>query len=386
MPNYLTHLECPECHTSFEADQLQTICEACQSPLLASYDLPRLRQDWDRLTLAGRGPGMGHWAELLPLADVDGAVTLGEGDTPLIRAGQLGEQLGLGHLYIKEEGVNPTGTFKARGLAMAVSRALELGVKSFVIPTAGNAGGALAAYAARAGAEAHIYMPADAPRLNQIEVRAHGAQLHLVDGLIDEAGRQAVEAAQTHAWFNVSTFREPYRVEGKKIMGLELAESFDWQLPDVIIYPTGGGTGLVGMWKAFDELEALGWISSDRPHMVSVQASGCAPVVRAVEEGAERARPWEDAQTVAAGLRVPAVFADRLILRAVRESQGTAVAVDDDDILQAQANLAHAEGVLACPEGAATLAGLRKLKQSGWVTADQSVVLFNTGSGLKYLS
>jgi threonine synthase len=329
---------------------------------------------------------MGHWAELLPLADVDRAVTLGEGDTPLIEAGRLGEQLGLEHLYVKEEGVNPTGTFKARGLAMAVSRAVELGVSSFVIPTAGNAGGALAAYAARAGAEAHIYMPADAPRLNQIEVRAHGAQLHLVDGLIDEAGRQAVEAAQTHAWFNVSTFREPHRVEGKKIMGLELAESFDWQLPDVIIYPTGGGTGLVGMWKAFGELEALGWIGPNRPRMVSVQASGCAPVVRAVEQGADRAHPWDDAHTVAAGLRVPAVFADRLILRAIRESQGTAVAVDDDAILQAQADLAHSEGVLACPEGAATLAGLRKLKQAGWISADQSVVLFNTGSGLKYLS
>lgn len=386
MPNHLSHLECPECHTSFEPNQLQTVCEACQSPLLARYDLQSLGAALDRHALKGRSPGLGHWAELLPLADVDQAVSLGEGDTPLIEARRLGEQLGLDHLYVKEEGVNPTGTFKARGLAMAVSRAVELGVSSFVIPTAGNAGGALAAYAARAGVEAHIYMPSDAPRLNQMEVEAHGAQLHQVEGLIDEAGRQAVEAAQGNGWFNVSTFREPYRVEGKKIMGLELAESFDWQLPEVIIYPTGGGTGLVGMWKAFEELETLGWIGSERPRMVSVQASGCAPVVRAVEQGADRAHPWQDAHTVAAGLRVPAVFADRLILRAIRESQGTAVAVDDDAILQAQVDLAHSEGVLACPEGAATLAGLRKLKRAGWIKADQSVVLFNTGSGLKYLS
>jgi threonine synthase len=259
-------------------------------------------------------------------------------------------------------------------------------VTTFVSPTAGNAGGALAAYAARAGAEAHVFMPKDAPAPNQIEVQAHGAQLHLVNGLIDEAGRQAAEATRTHNWFNVSTFREPYRVEGKKIMGLELAEALNWHLPDVILYPTGGGTGMVGMWKAFGELEALGWIGPERPKMVSVQASGCAPVVRAFEQGAERTEPWLNAHTLAAGLRVPGVFADRLILRAIKESHGTAVAVDDDVILKAQQELGQSEGVLACPEGAATLAGLRKLKKACWIKPDQSVVLFNTGSGLKYLS
>ncbi len=386
MSSYLIHLECPECGEIFQADRLQTICQACQSPLLARYDVDRIVAQVDLSNLAQRGSGIVHWAELLPLDDPHHAVTLGEGDTPLIEASKVVGDSGVQHLYIKEEGVNPTGTFKARGLAMAVSRAVELGVTAFVIPTAGNAGGALAAYAARAGVEAHVFMPADAPSLNQAEVLAHGADLHLVDGLIDEAGRQAVEAAGTHGWFNVSTFREPYRVEGKKIMGLELAEDFDWHLPDVIIYPTGGGTGLVGMWKAFDELEALGWIDSHRPRMVSVQASGCAPVVRALEQGADRTHPWLNAHTVAAGLRVPAVFADRLILNAIRASLGTAVAVDDDAILKAQADLAQLEGILACPEGAATLAGLRKLKQAGWIRANQDVVLFNTGSGLKYIS
>jgi threonine synthase len=386
MSGYLTHLECPECGESFPADCVQTICEACRSPLLAKYNVQRLAGDVDRDALGRRGPGPGHWAEMLPLDDPEGAATLGEGDTPLIEAPTIAHSVGVKKVYIKEEGLNPTGTFKARGLMMAVSRAVELGISSFVIPTAGNAGGALAAYAARAGAEAHIFMPADAPQLNQLEVRAHGADLRLVDGLIDEAGQQAAQAAAAHGWFNVSTFREPYRVEGKKVMGLELAETFDWQLPDVIIYPTGGGTGMVGMWKAFDELEALGWIDSRRPRMVSVQASGCAPVVRAVEQGAERTDPWQDAHTFASGLRVPAVFADRLILRAIRDSGGTAVAVDDSSILQAQIDLAHGEGILACPEGAATLAGLRALRRSGWIGTDQTVVLFNTGSGLKYLS
>jgi threonine synthase len=386
MSPFLSHLECPECHKSYQADRLQTICADCESPLLARYRLGDVAQAIDRDQLSRRPPGPAHWAELVPLDDVDQAVNLGEGDTPLVRAATIAHRIGLERLYIKEEGLNPTGTFKARGLAMAVSRAVELGVGEFVIPTAGNAGGALAAYAARAGAQAHVFMPRDAPALNQAEVLAHGAQLHLVDGLIDEAGRQAAEQARTHGWFNVSTFREPYRVEGKKIMGLELAEAFGWVLPEVIIYPTGGGTGLVGMWKAFYELEALGWIGPRRPRMGSVQSSGCAPVVRAVKGGADRTEPWADAHTLAAGLRVPTVFADRLILNAIRESKGTAVAVADNEILEAQKQLANAEGVLACPEGAATLAGLRKLTRAGWIQSGQSVVLFNTGSGLKYLS
>lgn len=385
MASYLDHLECPECGEVFDASCLQTICTACQSPLLADYQLEGIKGAVDRTAFSTRPSGLWRWMELLPLQDPEDAIPLGAGDTPLMQADRLAAHLGLKTLFIRDEGLNPTGTFKARGLAMAVARAMELGVQGFVIPTAGNAGGALAAYAARAGAQAHVFMPSDAPEINQIEVRAHGGFLHLVDGLIDEAGRQAKALAQDEGFFDVSTFREPYRVEGKKTMGLELAESFDWDLPDVIIYPTGGGTGLVGMWKAFAELAELGWIGGGRPRMVSVQSAGCAPVVRAFESGAARAERWEHAQTIAAGLRVPVVFADRLILRALRESDGTAVAVPDEKIWAAQQRMAVKEGVLACPEGAATLAALETLRQQGWIGPTDRVVLFNTGSGLKYL-
>ena len=381
----LTGLQCPECGALFDADRVQTICTDCDSPLLARYDLEGLRDRLDREALARRPSGLWRWAELLPVRDPAYRLTLGEGDTPLLPAPRLAQDLGLKAVYIKDESTNPTGTFKARGLAVAVARAVELGVEAFVVPTAGNAGGALAAYAARAGRPAHIFMPADAPRLNQIEVQAAGATLHLVDGLIDLAGAQARQAAQEHGWFDVSTTREPYRVEGKKTMGLELAEAFDWDLPEVILYPTGGGTGLIGMWKAFQELAALGWVDGKRPRMVSVQAAGCAPVVRALEGGAERVERWENAETYASGLRVPRPYADRLILRALRESGGTAVAVSDEEMRQAARDLARLEGVLACPEGAATLAGLRRLVQAGWVQPEARVVLFNTGTGLKYL-
>jgi threonine synthase len=289
------------------------------------------------------------------------------------------------HISIKDESGNPTGSFKARGLAVAVSKAIELGIQNLVIPTAGNAGGALAAYAARADVAAHVYMPGDAPQANQLEVRAFGAELVLVEGLISDAGRQAAQEGARQGWFDVSTFKEPYRLEGKKTMGLELAEHFGGQLPDVVIYPTGGGTGLVGMWKAFEEMEAMGWIGPKRPRMVSVQAAGCAPVVRAIDTGAERIEPWPNAETAAAGLRVPSPFADRLILRAIRQSEGTAVAVSEAEIQQAQAEIASAEGLLAAPEGAATWAGLKRLAAQGWVAEEERVVLFNTGSGLKYL-
>jgi threonine synthase len=289
------------------------------------------------------------------------------------------------NLYIKDESSNPTGSFKARGLALAVAKGTELKVRDFVIPTAGNAGGALAAYAARAHAGAHVFMPRDAPQANQAEVRAFGADLILVDGLISDAGRLAAESAKKHKWFDVSTFKEPYRLEGKKTMGLELAEQFGWELPELILYPTGGGTGLVGMWKAFAELEALGWIGPKRPRMVSVQAAGCAPIVRAVEAQAERAEFWENANTVAAGLRVPGPFADRLILRAIRESGGTALAVTDEEILAAQREVASLEGVFAAPEGAATWAALKHLIHQGLAAPEERVVLFNTGTGLKYL-
>ncbi|RME91243.1 MAG: threonine synthase [Anaerolineae bacterium] len=381
----LTHLECPECHKTFDADRPQTFCKACRSPLLARYDLEvaarRVRKD----EVASRRRGLWRWAEILPVRSAAFRLTLGEGDTPLLPAPRLGQRLGLEHLYIKDESANPTATFKARGLVMAVSKGMELGMSAFVIPTAGNAGGALAAYAARAGAEAHVYMPQDAPHANQREVEIAGAHLHLVDGLISDAARLAAAEAKAHGWFDVSTFKEPYRVEGKKTMGLELAEAFDWNLPDVIVYPTGGGTGLVGMWKAFAELEAMGWIDSRRPRLVSVQAAGCAPIVRAFQEGAARAKPWENAHTLASGLRVPAAFADRLILRALYESGGTAVAVSDEEIVDAQRELAHSEGIFAAPEGAATLAGLKRLCREGWISPEARVVLFNTGSGLKYL-
>lgn len=378
----LVYLECPECGERHDPDRLQTYCLKCDSPLLARYDLST---PIDKESIASRTGGIWRWRELLPLRDESFIVYLGEGDTPLVRIPKIADALGLEHVTVKDESANPTGTFKARGLAVALSKAAELGAEKFVIPTAGNAGGALAAYAAKGGFEAHVFMPQDAPELNQIEVKVAGAHLHLVDGLIDLAGEQAAKESLQNGWFNVSTFKEPYRLEGKKIMGCELAESFDWHLPDVIVYPTGGGTGLVGMWKAFAEMRELGWINSHLPRIVSVQSTGCAPVIRALETGAERVEYWENASTYAAGLRVPGVFADRLILGAVRESGGTGVAVSDDEIREAQKKLAREAGLLVCPEGAASLAGLKKLVESEWISADENVVLFNTGSGLKYL-
>lgn len=385
MRSYLLDLVCPECDTLFDADRVQTYCPACASPLLACYDLDALRRVWRPEVVAARPRGLWRWAELLPVREARYRLTLGEGDTPLLPLPRLGARWGLPRLYVKDESRNPTGTFKARGLVMAVARGVELGVRAFVIPTAGNAGGALAAYAARAGVEAHVFMPQDAPQVNQAEVRAAGASLTLVDGLIHDAARLARRQAEAYGWFDVSTFKEPYRVEGKKTMGLELAEAFGWDLPEVIVYPTGGGTGLVGMWKAFAELEQLGWIDSRRPRLVSVQAAGCAPIVRAFHTGAERAAPWENAATLAAGLRVPVAFADRLILRALRETQGTAVAVTDEEILSARRELAETEGIFAAPEGAATWAAVKRLLAEGWLDPQARIVLFNTGSGVKYV-
>lgn len=383
--SYINSLTCPECGASFDPAEVQTYCTACASPLLAGYDLPVLKQEMDKKTISQRSRGLWRWHELLPVTQALSTITLGEGDCALLPAKRLGQKIGLQQLYIKDESTNATGSFKARGLSVAVSKALELGLREFVIPTAGNAGGALAAYAARAGLKAHVFMPADTPLANKVEVEKSGADLHLVDGLINDAARAAAAEARANGWFDFSTFKEPYRVEGKKTMGLELAEQFGWQLPDVILYPTGGGTGLVGMWKAFAELEALGWIGSERPRMVSVQASGCAPIVRAFETNAPRAEPWQNAATLASGLRVPSVFADRLILRALRESAGTAVAVSDRAILEAQKEIAASEGIFCAPEGAATLEAASLLAKSGWIQPHEKVVLFNTGSGLKYI-
>ena len=379
-------LACSECNRKHEADILQTVCTDCRAPLLAQYDLRRCAGSLDPSLLRKRPQGIWRWHELLPVRKRANWVSLGEGDTPQIELPKLAQNLGLRRLSLKDEGRNPTGTFKARGLAVAMSKARELGIRIVVIPTAGNAGGATATYAARAGMQAHVYMPTDAPTVNQREVQAVGAELHLVEGLISDAGRAAAREAQGKDWFNLSTFKEPYRVEGKKTMGFELAEDGDWSLPDVILYPTGGGTGLVGMWKAFDELEELGWIDSKRPRMVSVQSEGCAPVVKAFAEGRESIEPWREAATLAHGLRVPHPYADRQILRVLRESRGTAVAISDAQIQSAQQELAQHEGVLACYEGAATIAALKKLIQEDWFDAEDDIVLFNTGTGLKDLS
>lgn len=382
--SYLSHLECSDCHTRYDAEQLIRLCTACGYPLLARYDLDRASAELDRDELAQRPSGLWRFHELLPVRDPAHIVTLGEGGKPILRLRHLAEQLGLTHLFIKDEGQNPTGSFKALGLATAVSRAVELGVTEFVIPTAGNAGGALAAYAARAGRVAHVYMPHDAPLINVLEVQMVGADLYLVSGLIHDAGREAAEAAVKGGWFDVSTLKEPYRVEGKKIMGYELALAFNWKLPDVIIYPTGGGTGLIGMWKAFDEMERLGWIGRRRPRMVAAQAEGCAPIVKAFHDGAEAADPWPNAHTMAGGLRVPVTIGSRLMLQALRESDGTAVAIHDERIREAQRLLATREGMFVSLEAAATIAVLQELVESQWIRPDERVLVFNTGSGLKY--
>jgi threonine synthase len=354
---------------------------------MTNYDLSGIRQDFHREEFLLRAWGMWRWHELLPVQSLANCVSLGDGDAPLLPLPQLGREIGLSNLYLKDESSNPTGSFKARGIAAAISKAKELGIRKVIIPTAGNAGGAMAAYAARAGLKAHIFMPKDTPSANIQESRMAGAEVVLVDGLISEAAGMSGEKARAEGWFDLSTFKEPYRVEGKKIMGYELAEAFGWTLPDVIIYPTGGGTGLVGMWKAFAELEALGWLDNvKRPRMVAVQAKGCAPVVKAVDARASFCDFWTNAHTLASGLRVPKSFADHIILQDIYDSEGTALSVSDEAILAAQHQLAEKEGIFAAPEGAATLAGLIKLIQRKWVHPDERIVLFNTGSGLKYLN
>jgi threonine synthase len=384
--SYLTELRCYDCGQTFDTSKVQRFCPECQAPLIVHYDLETARHELDRDEFRRRPAGMWRWHELLPVHKKENMIHLGEGDTPLLHLPNLGTRLGLSHLYVKDESINPTGTFKARGLAAAVSKAKELGITKVIIPTAGNAGGAMAAYAARGGLEAYIFMPKDTPEANIKESRIAGATVILIDGLISEAAGMAGVKARAEGWFDVSTFKEPYRAEGKKIMGYELAEEFDWQLPDVIIYPTGGGTGLVGMWKAFKEMDTLGWLeNSHRPRMVAVQAEGCAPVIKAFQSGAPFSDFWTEARTIASGLRVPKSFADQIILDDLRESNGNAVAVSDEAILKAQKKWAYEEGIFAAPEGAATLAGLEKLIQDSWVQPDEKVVLFNTGTGLKYL-
>ena len=384
MPNYLTHLECTRCGRIYNAGELRTLCPEDGGVLYARYDLERAGRELSREEVARRASGMWQIPELMPVRDPANIVSLGEGGTPLLPTPRLGARLGFTRLFVKEEGLNPTGSFKARGISAAVSKAKELGVRAFTIPTAGNAGSALAAYGARAGIPVDVFMPRDTPALFQKEVRAYGATAHLVDGLIDKAGAEARAHAAATGAFDVSTLKEPYRCEGKKTMGYEVAQQLGWRLPDVIVYPTGGGTGIVGMWKAFAEMEALGWIGSERPRMISVQAEGCAPIVRAYTEGTERARPWEGASTYASGIRVPSAVGDYLILRAVRESSGAAVAVSEQEIAESARLINTLEGIFAAPEGGATLAALRALHARGEISADETVVLFNTGTGLKY--
>ena len=384
--SYLIHLECPQCNLIFPASKVQTFCHHCEAPILARYDLSAAREHLDRNKLGHRRTGMWRWHELLPVEDLSYVSSLGEGDTPLLPFLNLGNHYGASNIFTKDESINPTASFKARGLSAAVSKAKEVGLNQLVIPTAGNAGGALAAYAARARMKSTAVMPVDTPQPIINETRLYGAEVILVDGLISDCAYIVEEMTSSGEWFSVSTFREPYRLEGKKIMGYELAEEFHWQLPDNIIYPTGGGTGLVGMWKAFQELQTLGWLEdSNLPKMISVQSDGCAPVVKAFHSGSDRCEFWQDANTIAGGIRVPFSLADRLILEILRESSGTAVAVGDDEMLEAQVELGKQEGIYASPEGAATLAALIKLLANGFIQPEESVVLFITASGVKYI-
>ncbi|MFB3154005.1 MAG: threonine synthase [Candidatus Acidiferrales bacterium] len=380
---FLTHLKCSRCSAVHSAGQLQNLC-SCGAPLLACYDLAGAARTFTRESLRGRRRDLWRYQEVLP-GSADAAVTLGEGGTPLLPLKRLGERHGCPHLYLKDESFNPTGTFKARGMAAAVSQARALGARKLAVPTAGNAGGALAAYASRAGLEAYVLMPKDAPQANQLEVRAHGAHLILVDGLIGDCGRLLAERKEKEGWFDVSTLKEPYRIEGKKTLGYELYEQLGGWLPDAIFYPAGGGVGQIGMWKAFDEMEALGWIGSERPKMISVQASGCAPIVRAFEQHKPESEPWKDAATIAAGLRVPKALGDFLVLDAIYRSGGAAVATTDDEILAGVRTLAQLEGIFACPEGGAVIAALPKLLERGVVKGEDTMILFNTGTAMKYL-
>jgi threonine synthase len=380
LPTTITHLECSKCGQKHSHGKLQNLC-ACGGPLLARYDLAKAARTLTREALKSRPANMWRYAEVLPARE---AVSLGEGMTPVIHARRLGARMGLDALYVKDEGLNPTGSFKARGLSAAVTRAKELGAKALAIPTAGNAGGALAAYAAAAGIPCVIVMPVDTPSANMMECEAFGADVRKLDGLISDCGRYVGEHKEEEGWFEVSTLKEPYRIEGKKTMAYELWEQFGGGLPDVIIYPTGGGVGLIGMCKAFEEMEAMGWIGGERPRMVVVQATGCAPIVEAYIRGESSAPPWPKAATIASGLRVPKALGDFLVLAGVRATQGTAVTASDEEMLAAGKELASAEGIFAAPEGAATVVAARKLVKERWIKAHERVVLFNTGCGYKY--
>jgi threonine synthase len=385
---FLSHLECMSCGLGQEWGRLQNVCTACGKPLSAKLNLAAIRQldcfkqSSLRATLAARERSLWRYRELLPLPADAEIVSLGEGGTPLLRAKRFAEEV---DLWIKDESLNPTQSFKARGMAVAVSMAKFLGAAKLAVPSAGNAGGALAAYAARAGLQSYIFMPCDTPRANIVECRETGAHVELIDGLITDCGAEIARRKTAEGWFDMSTLKEPYRLEGKKTLGYELAEQLDWTLPDAILYPTGGGTGLIGMWKAFDEMEALGWIGSKRPRMFSIQASGCAPIVRAFETGEKFAAECPHARTRASGLRVPKAIGDFVILKILRDSKGGAIAVDDEEMFRVSREIGSSEGLFVAPEGAACFAALRSLRKTGTIAAGDKVVIFNTGSGIKYL-
>jgi threonine synthase len=378
---FLKHLECSACGLQHEWSRLQNLCRSCHKPLLAIVDLTRTGRTLTRETLAAREKSLWRYREVLPLPAGVEPVSLGEGGTPLLRARRFNDDI---DVWIKDESLNPTQSFKARGMSVAVSMAKYLGATKLAAPSAGNAGGALAAYAARAGLEAHIFMPRDTPRANIIECRELGAHVTLIDGLITDCGAEIARRKEKEGWFDMSTLKEPYRVEGKKTLGYELAEQLNWQLPDVILYPTGGGTGLIGMWKAFDEMEALGWIGKKRPRMFAVQAAGCAPIVRAFEAGEKTAAEFPDAHTIASGLRVPKAIGDFLILKILHDSYGDAVAVDDEEMIHTAREVGSKEGLFMCPEGAACFAALKLLRFTGKIRSGERVIIFNTGSGIKY--
>ncbi|HBC94130.1 MAG TPA: threonine synthase [Pelotomaculum sp.] len=383
MKSFISHLECPKCNSVYDSDQINQLC-VCGAPLLVRYDLRKARVQWSRNELSTRGKTLWRYREILPVCGEENIVSLGEGMTPLLRLERLGTETGLRNLYLKDEGVIPTGTFKARGAAVGVSKAKELGVKEFGMPTNGNAGSAWALYAAKAGIKANIVMPKGAPFITKIECAVSGANLRLVNGLISDAGKIVGRGVAKYGWYDASTLKEPYRIEGKKTMGLEITEQFDWKVPDVILYPTGGGVGIIGIYKALLELREMGWIGEKLPRLVAVQSAGCAPIVRAWQEGRVDSEFWTDGKTVAFGILVPKAFGDFLVLEAVYKTNGCAIAVEDADILKSQAQIAASEGAFICPEGAALLAAVLKLKEQGWVSPEERIVLLNTGCGVKY--
>ena len=385
MYSYLDHLECTGCGAIHSHAQVIKTCPECGKVLLARYDLPRLRRDVDRGDVERRPATMWRFSELLPVLDPGNVLSLGEGGTPLLRAPSLGRALGVDNLYVKDEGLNPTGTFKARGLSAAVSRARELGVTRLIDTPGGNVAGAISAYAAKGGLEVSVFTPGDALEVNVTEARALGARVTIVDGTAADARRLGAEAAEREGMFHIATLQEPYRAEGKKTMGLEIAMQLGWRFPDTIVYPTGGGTGVVGMWKGFYELMELGWVQGPLPKIIAVQPGGCHPIVKAFHDGSDACEPWPDPTSIARGIRVSYPSAGYLVLRAIRDTGGTAIAVSDDEIRVAMKELALTEGLLACPEGAATLAGLKRLLADGILDSRETIVLLNTGSGYKYL-